>query len=268
MRTTSQAIKEKVMVVEQAIFQCSYPNCSKMFKTKFALKRHCLTHTSERAFKCNLCGKPFTLPQYLREHINTHTKDKPYVCGVAGCQERFRQAGKLSIHRRSHPEYTVKKYKYTLNPKKKKVVEDINNLDLLKNDLNCEKSSEDKLLSMSNTGNVGCASKTLPPISLLLPLNSYHESRKEKLALICNNIKILLKFQAPPHSFPMMQCLPWLTLPYNGFLFHPVLPLPNENCNNIKDISEALPAEGQMNQIGICKTEKDVSITNPFNFNI
>ena len=119
-------LQEKVIVVEQAIFQCTFQGCTRMFKTKFALKRHSLIHTNERQFKCTKCGKPFSLPQYLREHMNTHTKDKPYICGVGGCQERFRQAGKLSIHRRSHPEYNVKKYKYNLNPKKRKTSEENN----------------------------------------------------------------------------------------------------------------------------------------------
>ena len=118
-----QQIKEKVIAVEQSIFQCPFPNCSKQFKTKFALKRHSLIHSQERGHKCSKCGKLFSLPQYLREHMNTHTKDKPYICGVGGCQEKFRQAGKLSIHRRTHPEYTVKKYKYNLNPKKRKTEE-------------------------------------------------------------------------------------------------------------------------------------------------
>lgn len=30
----------------------------------------------------------------------THTREKPFVCGINGCQERFRQRGKRSIHQR------------------------------------------------------------------------------------------------------------------------------------------------------------------------
>eukprot|EP00826_Nyctotherus_ovalis_P059705 TRINITY_DN832_c0_g1_i4.p1 TRINITY_DN832_c0_g1~~TRINITY_DN832_c0_g1_i4.p1 ORF type:complete len:154 (-),score=25.43 TRINITY_DN832_c0_g1_i4:53-514(-) len=45
-----------------------------------------------------------------KEHRNTHTSEKPYVCGVSGCQERFSQTGKLSLHRRTHPEYKLKQY--------------------------------------------------------------------------------------------------------------------------------------------------------------
>lgn len=111
---------EKLMLVEQAIYQCSNAGCSRLFKTKFALKRHLLVHTKDRSCVCPHCDKKFSLPQYMREHLYTHTREKPYVCGVAGCQERFRQAGKLSLHRRTHVEYHVKKYNFRLNPKAKK----------------------------------------------------------------------------------------------------------------------------------------------------
>ncbi len=40
----------------------------------------------------------------------THTGECPYVCGVNGCQLRFKQNGKLSLHRRTHPEYALKHY--------------------------------------------------------------------------------------------------------------------------------------------------------------
>ena len=112
--------REKLMLVEQAIYPCNNAGCGRLFKTKFALKRHLLVHTKDRSCVCRYCGKKFSLPQYMREHLYTHTREKPYVCGVAGCQERFRQAGKLSLHRRTHAEYCVKKYNFKLNPKVKR----------------------------------------------------------------------------------------------------------------------------------------------------
>jgi len=48
--------------------------------------------------------------RYLKEHVYIHTKDKPYTCGIGGCNKRFRQAGKLSLHRRTHKEYSLKSY--------------------------------------------------------------------------------------------------------------------------------------------------------------
>lgn len=92
------------------LFVCSFPNCGKRFKTKFSMSRHNLIHSQEKNYSCRYCGKKFALYQYLKEHTNTHTSEKPYICGVSGCQERFSQTGKLSLHRRTHPEYKLKKY--------------------------------------------------------------------------------------------------------------------------------------------------------------
>lgn len=108
------------------LFVCPYEGCDRMFKAQFSMNRHLVVHSQVKSHKCRFCGKGFTLPQYLREHEYTHTKELPYICGVSGCVRRFRQAGKLSLHRRTHPEYTTKKYDYTLNRQKrtKKQVKD------------------------------------------------------------------------------------------------------------------------------------------------
>lgn len=76
-------------------------------------------HTDAKKYTCKICQRTFSLPQYLREHEYTHSKELPYVCGIAGCTMRFRQAGKLSLHRRTHPEYKPKKYDYSLNKEKR-----------------------------------------------------------------------------------------------------------------------------------------------------
>eukprot|EP00826_Nyctotherus_ovalis_P038594 TRINITY_DN3625_c0_g4_i3.p1 TRINITY_DN3625_c0_g4~~TRINITY_DN3625_c0_g4_i3.p1 ORF type:complete len:257 (-),score=47.60 TRINITY_DN3625_c0_g4_i3:269-1039(-) len=101
------------------LFVCPYDGCGRMFKAQFSMNRHLVVHSQVKSHKCRYCGKGFTLPQYLREHEYTHTKELPYVCGVSGCVRRFRQAGKLSLHRRTHPEYITKKYNYTLNQQKR-----------------------------------------------------------------------------------------------------------------------------------------------------
>lgn len=111
--------QKNMMMIEMPIHCCTFPRCGKQFKSAFSLKRHMLTHSSNKPFQCPYCPKTFALQQYMLEHSYTHTLEKPYVCGVNGCQERFRQAGKLSLHRRTHPEYVVKSYNYDLNPKKK-----------------------------------------------------------------------------------------------------------------------------------------------------
>lgn len=97
------------------VFPCSFENCKRVFRNKFSLNRHELAHTQVRSFTCKFCHKSFILCQYLKEHEYIHTKELPYVCGVSGCTKRFRQAGKLSLHRRTHPEYRTKQYDYSLN---------------------------------------------------------------------------------------------------------------------------------------------------------
>ena len=61
--------------------------------------------------------------RYLKEHVHVHTKDKTYTCEIGGCKKRFRQAGKLSLHRRTHKEYSLKSYARKDIPKegKKKI---------------------------------------------------------------------------------------------------------------------------------------------------
>ena len=83
-------------------FRCDYANCTKVFTTRFSLRRHYLTHLGIKEHQCQFCGKRFSLAQYLKEHIYIHTGEKPFMCRYPGCGKRFRQAGKLSIHKKLH----------------------------------------------------------------------------------------------------------------------------------------------------------------------
>ena len=105
------------------LFVCTFSGCGRQFKTKFSMSRHSLVHNQEKNYACEYCGKKFALLQYLKEHTNTHTNDKPYVCGVSGCQERFSQTGKLSLHRRTHPEYMLKEYHSNASYNKRRKLE-------------------------------------------------------------------------------------------------------------------------------------------------
>ena len=84
------------------VYSCSYGACTQQYRTKFSLKRHYLDHLGIKQHQCPHCGKRFSLPQYLTEHMYTHTGEKPFACTYPGCNKRFRQAGKLSIHRKKH----------------------------------------------------------------------------------------------------------------------------------------------------------------------
>lgn len=92
-------------------FICDFYKCERIFSTKYSLKRHMLVHNQKKKYKCKHCNKRFALPQYLKEHEFTHTNENPYVCGIDGCNQTFKQRGKLSVHRdKAHAAYEKKHY--------------------------------------------------------------------------------------------------------------------------------------------------------------
>lgn len=97
--------------LNEKTYICDYSGCEKVFPTRFSLKRHTLIHSKIKKHECKFCQKKFALIQYLQEHEYTHTGERPYVCGVGSCTKSFRQRAKLSLHKRTHPEFTIKKYK-------------------------------------------------------------------------------------------------------------------------------------------------------------
>lgn len=106
--------KEKISsdTSSEELIPCSYPGCSQYFRSRFSCKRHQLVHTKEKKFVCEECGKRFSFAQHLREHSYRHGNLKPYNCGIDGCKESFRHSSELSLHRRTHPGYRLKKYHY------------------------------------------------------------------------------------------------------------------------------------------------------------
>jgi uncharacterized Zn-finger protein len=92
-------------------FVCSHPGCNKEYSTKFALKRHAITHSKKKQFSCRFCSKKFALEQYQKEHEYIHTNETPYTCGIDGCTEAFRQRAKLCLHRMTHKNYKKKNYR-------------------------------------------------------------------------------------------------------------------------------------------------------------
>lgn len=83
-------------------FECKYDDCDKKFTTRFSLRRHLATHAPAKQFVCVICFKKFALGQYLKEHTYIHTGQKPFKCPYANCTKAFRQAGKLSMHKKLH----------------------------------------------------------------------------------------------------------------------------------------------------------------------
>lgn len=83
-------------------FFCKKPGCNKSYTTRFSLRRHYTSHSSVKPHVCVLCFKSFALAQYLKEHTYIHTGQRPFQCDFPGCDKSFRQAGKLSMHRKFH----------------------------------------------------------------------------------------------------------------------------------------------------------------------
>ncbi|XP_041751400.1 zinc finger protein ZFMSA12A isoform X2 [Coregonus clupeaformis] len=109
-------------------FEC--PQCGKIFKWHNSLKKHLVTHTSDKVFNCRCCGEgPFPGVAELRAHQKAHDgEEKPYKCKQCGkgfssqvwlnnheqrhsqerskicpsCGKAFRCKGDLKLHMRTH----------------------------------------------------------------------------------------------------------------------------------------------------------------------
>ncbi len=68
------------------------------------LKRHTLSHTGERNFRCEVpdCGQTYLTKQHLQRHTRLHSDERPYVCHYPDCKERFAKSHKLREHERTH----------------------------------------------------------------------------------------------------------------------------------------------------------------------
>lgn len=74
--------------------------CSKMFTTKYFLKKHKRLHSGEMPYKCTLCDKTFTFQQSYHKHRLYHKDDKPHTC--ATCGRSFKELSTLHNHERIH----------------------------------------------------------------------------------------------------------------------------------------------------------------------
>jgi len=42
--------------------------CGELFTSKYKLRRHCLSHSEEKSFKCQICNRPFKHKESLQRH--------------------------------------------------------------------------------------------------------------------------------------------------------------------------------------------------------
>lgn len=74
--------------------------CTKMFTTKYFLKKHKRLHSGEMPYKCNLCDKTFTFQQSYHKHRMYHKDEKPHTCVT--CGRSFKELSTLHNHERIH----------------------------------------------------------------------------------------------------------------------------------------------------------------------
>ena len=75
--------------------------CDKIFRSKYHLISHRITHTNARPFSCNECDKTYRTPSALRGHKKAvHAGIKDHICGV--CQVGFPTPAQLRNHSTRH----------------------------------------------------------------------------------------------------------------------------------------------------------------------
>ncbi|XP_065067638.1 zinc finger protein ZFP2-like [Rhopilema esculentum] len=75
-------------------YEC--PECQRRFHAPSHLKRHVMSHSSERPFQCSVCGKGFLQAWHLGRHMTTHTGNKPFKC--VECSKSFGSRFEMRTH--------------------------------------------------------------------------------------------------------------------------------------------------------------------------
>ena len=70
--------------------------CFKTFRDASTLKRHLLTHSDERPYKCTECDKAFRRKDHLQEHVIVHKLIRPFTCQT--CGKSFSRKNGLKTH--------------------------------------------------------------------------------------------------------------------------------------------------------------------------
>merc|ERR1712048_1245031 len=78
-------------------YSCEYQGCGKTFRTSCHLKRHALTHNTEKEHKCRECGLSFSLEWSLKRHVK-RTHNGPFKC--PSCPLKFNKNKQLKQHQR------------------------------------------------------------------------------------------------------------------------------------------------------------------------
>ncbi|KAJ3106327.1 hypothetical protein HDU97_006525 [Phlyctochytrium planicorne] len=78
------------------IYECTYPSCTKTFRTSHSLRSHLRCH-GEPQFPCTICGAPFRRKHDLHRHGRSlHNTGNPHACQF--CHKTFPRADALRRH--------------------------------------------------------------------------------------------------------------------------------------------------------------------------
>ncbi|XP_061587625.1 zinc finger protein 250-like [Cololabis saira] len=75
-------------------FKCEV--CGKAFRWKSFIEQHSRIHTGVKPYECKTCGKRFTQKSTLVQHVRIHTGERPYSCGT--CGKDFTNRSNLRSH--------------------------------------------------------------------------------------------------------------------------------------------------------------------------
>lgn len=85
MVSASTIARHKLIHTGERPFKCTMPECDKAFRSTSEVKRHVRRHHStERPYKCDVCGKGFIQMCLLGAHAKIHSGEKPFVCHICG----------------------------------------------------------------------------------------------------------------------------------------------------------------------------------------
>ncbi|XP_067007822.2 zinc finger protein 124 isoform X2 [Anabrus simplex] len=89
----------KTKLVGRKLYPCEI--CSKVFRSKAHLARHCIVHSGAKPFLCEVCGTGYGQKSSLKLHVLSHAGLNPHKCEHCGQSFRFKSSLRshiMSLH--------------------------------------------------------------------------------------------------------------------------------------------------------------------------